>query len=112
PPANMRRPDPPAYKGLIAWLENELDRNAGLHAPAPGLHRLNRTEYANAIRDLLDLGIDPATYLPSDDSSNGFDNMAGTLTLSPTLVEAYVSCAEKISLLAVGEARSPQLVIQ
>ena len=111
PPVNVRRPDPANTKALIAWLENELDRNAVFHAPAPGLHRLNRTEYANAIRDLLDLAIDPSTYLPSDDSSHGFDNMAGTLTLSSTLVEAYVSSAEKISRLAVGEATTPQLVI-
>jgi hypothetical protein len=88
PPASMRRPDPASYKGLIGWLETELDRNAEFHAPPPGLHRLNRTEYANAIRDLFGLEIDPAMYLPSDDSSNGFDNMAGTLTLSSTLVVA------------------------
>jgi len=111
PPANMRRPDAATYKGLITWLENELDRDAAVHAPAPGLHRLNRVEYANAIKDLLDLNIDPAAYLPSDDSSYGFDNMAGSLTLSSTLVESYVSAAEKISRLAMSEATSTQFVI-
>ncbi len=69
------------------------------HLPAPGLHRLNRTEYTNAIRDLLALNIDAATFLPADDSSHGFDNMAGTLTTSPALMEAYLSAAGKISRL-------------
>jgi len=111
PPQGSRRPDEAAYKGLIAWLENELDRNAQPYFPAPGVHRLNRTEYANAIRDLLDLEIDPAKYLPSDDSTRGFDNIAGALGVSSTLVEAYVSAAGKISRLALGEATTPHLVV-
>ncbi|PYS56028.1 MAG: hypothetical protein DMG13_01420 [Acidobacteria bacterium] len=111
PPAGMRRPDPQARKGLIAWLENELDRSAALYMPPPGLHRLNRTEYSNVIKDLLDLDIDAAKYLPSDDSTHGFDNMAGTLGISSTLVEAYVSAAQKISRLAIGEAASPSLTV-
>ena len=69
PPAGARRPEPAVYKAMTAWLENELDRTATPYTPPPGLHRLNRTEYANAIRDLLDLDIDPAKYLPSDDST-------------------------------------------
>ena len=77
----------------------------------PGLHRLNRTEYANVIRDLLDLEIDPGKYLPSDDSTRGFDNIAGALGISSTLVEAYVSAAGKISRLAIGEAATPNLVV-
>src|SRR5437868_5865336 len=76
---------------FITWAENELDKNAAPFMPPPGLHRLNRTEYANVIRDLLDLDIDPANYLPTDDSTHGFDNIAGALNLSPTLVEAYVT---------------------
>ena len=96
---------------MIAWLENELDRGAVPHMPPPGLHRLNRTEYANAIRDLLDLDIDPAKYLPSDDSTHGFDNIAGALGISSTLVEAYVSAAGKISRLAIGEPTTPTLVV-
>lgn len=111
PPAGMPRPDRGVYTSAIAWLEGELDRQAMPYLPAPGLHRLNRTEYANAVRDLLGLEIDPAQYLPSDDSSYGFDNMAGTLGLSSSLVEAYVSAADKISRLAVGEAASPRLVV-
>ncbi len=112
PPAGMRRPDDPrALVELAAWIENEIDASAPVHLAPPGLHRLNRTEYANAIRDLLGLEIDPSVYLPSDDSSFGFDNMAGTLGLSSTLVEAYVSAAGKISRLAVGEAATPRLAI-
>ncbi|HEY3518376.1 MAG TPA: DUF1592 domain-containing protein, partial [Gammaproteobacteria bacterium] len=76
-----------------------------------GLHRLNRTEYTNAVRDLLALNIDAATFLPSDDSSHGFDNMAGTLTTSPALMEAYLSAAGKISRLAIGTETAPTLAV-
>src|SRR5437762_3744168 len=111
PPTGIRRPDRETYKGLIAWLENELDRNAVTYTPPPGLHRLNRTEYANVLEDLLDLNIDPAKYLPSDDSTHGFDNIAGALGISSTLVESYVTAAGKISRLALGEATPPTLVV-
>ena len=111
PPSGMRRPDRAIYQGLITWLENELDRNAATFMPPPGLHRLNRTEYANVIKDLLDLDIDPAKYLPSDDSTHGFDNIAGALGVSSTLVEAYVSAGQKISRLAIGEAATPSLTV-
>ncbi|HTI40815.1 MAG TPA: DUF1592 domain-containing protein [Vicinamibacterales bacterium] len=111
PPAELRRPDPATYEAMITWLENELDRDAPPYTPSPGLHRLNRTEYANAIQDLLDLPIDPAKYLPSDDSTSGFDNIAGALGISSTLVEAYVTAAQKISRLALGEADDPALVV-
>ena len=111
PPKNMNRPDAGTVDSLVVWLEDQLDQSAAAYLPPPGLHRLNRTEYANAIRDMLGLEIDPADYLPSDDSSYGFDNMAGTLGLSSTLVEAYVSAAGKISRLAIGEAAAPRLEI-
>src|SRR6516164_4619896 len=111
PPSGMKRPDPATYKGLITWLENELDRNAVVYTPPPGLHRLNRTEYANVIKDIFDLDIDPGKYLPSDDSTHGFDNIAGALGVSSTLVEAYVSAAQKISRLAMGEPVSSSLVV-
>ena len=111
PPAGSRRPEKAAYDGFITWLENELDRTTPTYAPPPGLHRLNRTEYANVIRDLLDLDIDAAALLPSDDSTHGFDNMAGALGISSTLVEAYVSAAGKISRLAIGEPAAPALVV-
>src|SRR6185436_13647812 len=79
PPSGMPRPDPATRESLIGWLESELDRHATPHLPPPGLHRLNRAEYANAIRDLLALEVDATKFLPSDDSAYGFDNMAGTL---------------------------------
>jgi hypothetical protein len=96
---------------LAAWLEHEIDKDAEPYLPPPGLHRLNRTEYTNAIRDLLGLNIDPTTFLPSDDSSHGFDNMAGTLTTSPALMEAYLSAAGKISRLAIGTETAPTLAV-
>src|SRR5688572_17135822 len=98
-------------EGLAAWLEEQIDENAEPYLPAPGLHRLNRTEYTNAVRDLLALNIDAATFLPSDDSSHGFDNMAGTLTTSPALMEAYLSAAGKISRLAIGTETAPTLAV-
>ena len=111
PPAGMPRPDPATYESMSAWLESELDRNTTPHTPPPGLHRLNRTEYANSVRDLLDLPIDPAKYLPSDDSTSGFDNIAGALGISSTLVEAYVTAAQKISRLALGLPEEPTLAV-
>ena len=80
---------------MITFLENELDRNTVTKLPPPGLHRLNRTEYTNAIRDVLALDIDPSKFLPSDDSTRGFDNIAGALSLSPALLEGYTSAAGK-----------------
>src|SRR5579864_5015607 len=109
PPLGMPRPAPAAYDGLAEWLENELDRAAAAKPSfvPPGIHRVNRTEYANAVRDLLSLEIDPAEFLPVDDSSYGFDNVAGSLGVSPALVEGYMSAAAKISRLAVGHETSP-----
>ena len=111
PPAGLPRPDAATFESMVAWLETELDRQAVPYAPAPGLHRLNRTEYANVVRDLLDLEIDPAKYLPSDDSTYGFDNIAGALGISSTLVDAYVSAAQKIGRLALGYPEPPMLVV-
>jgi len=109
PPQGLPRPEPAAYEALTSALENELDRAAAAkpHLPAPGVHRVNRTEYANAIRDLLALEIDPAAYLPVDDSSYGFDNVVSGLGVSPALVEGYVSAAAKISRLALGHETAP-----
>ena len=103
PPSGLPRPNPATYEALIVSLENDLDRDAVTHLPPPGLHRLNRTEYANVVRDLLALEIDPAKFLPSDDSTRGFDNIAGALSLSPALLEGYTSAAAKISRLAMGD---------
>ena len=111
PPSGRPRPDPPTLERLVRWMEDELDRTAAVHLPPPGLHRLNRAEYANAIRDLLGLKVDPSTFLPSDDSSHGFDNMAGTLTVSPALIEAYLSAAAKVSRLAMGSVTAATQVV-
>ena len=107
PPTGMPRPDRNTLESLIGWMEAELDRHAHTHLPAPGLHRLNRTEYANAIRDLLALEVDATEFLPTDDSTHGFDNIAGALTMSPALMEAYLSAAGKISRLAIGNVTAP-----
>jgi hypothetical protein len=109
PPPGMPRPPLAKYEQLRDWLEAEVDRKAAQH-PNPGsvvLHRLNRTEYSNAIRDLLDLKIEVNTLLPADDSARGFDNVAGSLTISPTLLEAYTTAATRIARTAVGFWKSP-----
>src|SRR6185295_6615696 len=93
-----------ALDAFALKIETGLDRAAAAN-PNPGwtgLHRLNRTEYANSIRDLLALDIDASTLLPADDSSEGFDNIADALAISPALIERYASAAIKISRLAVG----------
>ena len=102
PPVGEPRPDIPTMQALAAALEKDIDANTTIEPGRPGLHRLNRTEYQNTIRDLLALNINAADFLPSDDSANGFDNQAGALSLSPALLEAYLSAAVDISELAVG----------
>ena len=114
PPVGKDRPDYDTVQKLAQALEENIDKSAAARNPhplAPGLHRLNRTEYTNAIRDLLALDIDAAKFLPSDDSSHGFDNMAGTLTTSPALMEAYLSAAGNISRLAMGSDTAPTLAV-
>ena len=104
PPQGSPRPDETTLSALVARLEQRIDRQA-LASPDPGhtpVHRLNRTEYGNAVRDLLDLEIDPTQLLPADDESHGFDNIAGVLRISPSLLEQYLSAARQISGLAVG----------
>jgi hypothetical protein len=110
PPPGIRRPDAESYDRLTAWLENELDRSAaGKVNPGTvgAIHRLNRIEYARAVKDLLEVEVNPAELLPVDDSSDGFDNQADTLTTSSTLLEAYVKAASQISKIAVGRWTSP-----
>jgi hypothetical protein len=111
PPVGKPRPDERTYESFVAALEAELDRVAGVR-PDPGrtptLRRLNRTEYQNAVRDLLGLDIDAAALLPADEANHGFDT-APLGGLSPTLLDRYLSAAQKISRLAVGKApTSPQ----
>ena len=105
PPSGAKRPERKVLDDFATELETRLDRavapNAGLATPA--LHRLNRAEYANAIRDLVALDVDVAALLPSDASSGGFDNIAEALAVSPSLVQGYVSAAMKISRRAVGD---------
>jgi len=104
PPPGKPRPDAEELNVLVSSIANTLDA-AWESSPTlvpPGAHRMNRQEYANAIRDLLDMEIDTSTMLPVDDTSFGFDNMAGSLNSSPALIEAYVAAAAKISRLALG----------
>jgi hypothetical protein len=103
PPAGAKRPDAQTLNSFVTSLENTLD-SAEVKPSSPGLHRLNRTEYANVIRDLLGLEVDATTLLPSDDSTFGFDNMSSALTMSPALMEAYLSAAGKVSRLALATA--------
>ena len=105
PPAGRPRPAPASAIAFRRWLETALDQ-AAVTTPDPGrvpAHRLNRAEYANTIRDLLALEIDGSTILPADDVGHGFDNLAGTLALSPSLMERYLSAARRVSRLAVGD---------
>ena len=105
PPQGMPRPDHATLEAFTAWLETSLDREA-IGRPNPGrasLHRLNRTEYANAVRDLLGLEIDVTSFLPADDESYGFDNIADVLKVSPSLLEQYLAASHKVSSLAVGD---------
>jgi len=104
PPAGVPRPDEATYTSLVSHIETTLDRAAAAH-PDPGrpsVHRLNRAEYANAIRDLLALEVDPVALLPPDDSVNGFDNNADMLSVSPALLERYLAAAGTISAIVVG----------
>src|SRR5262249_10948060 len=101
PPAGARRPDRATLDAFAGSIENAIDGAAAAN-PNPGktpLHRMNRAEYANAIRDLLSLEVDASTLLPADDSSRGFDNVADVLGVSPSLLERYVAAAAKISRL-------------
>ena len=105
PPPGRPRPDQPITDALVSWLENELDQ-AAVARPNPGrtesFHRLNRTEYGNAIRDLLALEVDATSLLPVDQVTDGFDNIADVLSVSPALFDQYLSAARRLSRLAVG----------
>jgi mono/diheme cytochrome c family protein len=118
PPPNAPRPDAQTYDALAGYLETSIDREA-LRSPRPGklalVHRLSRTEYQNAIRDLLAIDalpkeIDYPLLLPADNSASGFDNIADLLFMSPAIMERYLDAAEKISRLAVGDTHAPVIV--
>ena len=106
PPPGIRRPDNAAYDTAAAWLETELDRAAAAH-PNPGrpadLHRLNRTEYANAVRDLIGVEVDAPSMLPPDEQAHGFDTNADALLIAPALLDRYLNAAAKIARLAIGD---------
>jgi mono/diheme cytochrome c family protein len=110
PPPGVRRPDNATYDSVATWLETALDRAAAIH-PNPGrpgeLHRLNRTEYGNAVRDLLGLEIDAKAMLPADEQAHGFSTNADALSMQPALLDRYLSAAAKIARLAVGDASTP-----
>ncbi|MGH9801346.1 MAG: DUF1592 domain-containing protein, partial [Blastocatellia bacterium] len=105
PPAKAPHPEAAETAAFVTWLESSLDRAARLN-PNPGrpaVHRLNRAEYSNAVRDLLAVDVQPGQWLPVDDSGYGFDNIGEVLTLSPALLERYMSAARRVSRLAVGD---------
>ena len=105
PPAGLPHPSAATEKQFTDWLESELDR-AAIANPNPGhptIHRLNRNEYSNAVRDLLALDAKPGDKLPLDDSGYGFDNIGDVLSLSPMLLERYLSVARSVAALAVGD---------
>ena len=113
PPAGRPRPDAATTAALTTWLETALDREAAANPDpgAPAIHRLNRAEYRNAVRDLLGLDLDHARDLPADDSGYGFDNIGDVLTVSPLHVEQYVAAARRVSRLAVGNL-TPRPVVE
>src|SRR5262249_3035474 len=105
PPPGLPHADTAATGSFVRSIEEELDRASAAH-PDPGrpaVHRLNRAEYSNAIRDLLAVDIQPGSLLPIDDSGYGFDNIGDVLSVSPVLLERYISAARLISRLAVGD---------
>jgi mono/diheme cytochrome c family protein len=107
PPPGMPRPDEPTTEAFLAWAQTHLDE-AAAKAPDPGrvaLHRLNRDEYANAVRDLFALEVSPAALLPQDDTSDGFDNIADVLQTSPVFLDQYISAARTVAIGAVGDAK-------
>jgi mono/diheme cytochrome c family protein len=110
PPPGIRRPDNATYDAVADWLETELDHAAASHVN-PGrtasLHRLNRTEYANAVRDLIAVDVDAQAMLPPDEQAYGFDTNAEALAMQPALLDRYVAAAANIARRAVGDAKMP-----
>jgi mono/diheme cytochrome c family protein len=107
PPPGSPRPAPEVYDATATWLEGELDRTAQPNPGRPALRRLNRAEYGNAIRDLLDLHVDVESLLLPDDAAFGFDNIGDLLDVSPSLLERYLTVADRVSALAVGDPATP-----
>jgi len=114
PPPNAKRPDASSLKALATSLESRIDAAASkeVRVVAPELHRVNRNEYHNSIRDLLAVDEDVSAFLPPDEKTGGFDNMADALSVTPALMEGYVRAAEKISRDAVGDPQAPPVMVQ
>ncbi|HWD99505.1 MAG TPA: DUF1592 domain-containing protein [Bryobacteraceae bacterium] len=110
PPVGLPRPDGATYETVAGWLESELDRAAAVH-PNPGrpsnLHRLNGAEYANAVRDLIGIQVNPGELLPPDEQAFGFDNNADALLMQPALLDRYLSAAAGIARVAIGDPTMP-----
>jgi hypothetical protein len=112
PPPRLPKPDPLARDSFVSWLESRLESAAQTNPNpgAPAIHRLNRAEYSNAVRDLLALDLDHSSSLPADDAGYGFDNIGDVLTISPLHMEKYMAAARRVSRLAVGTFRSKPAV--
>ena len=115
PPPKLPRPDNATYDAVAAWLESSIDRAAAAHVN-PGrsasLHRLNRAEYANAVRDLIAVDVDAQAILPPDEQAFGFENNAEALSMQPALLDRYVSAAASISRRAVGDPTIPPTFVR
>ena len=115
PPPGQKQPDNQTVRSFVSWMENNLDHVATTQAEDPGrvaLHRLNRKEYANAIWDLLAVKVDANTILPTDDTINGFDNVANVLQVSPSFLDQYLSAARSVAVDAVGEIPNHPVGVQ
>ncbi len=113
PPPGEKQPDQATVDSFVSWMEGNLDQAAAAHPDAGyvSLHRLNRVEYARAVKDLLDVEVDPAALLPQDTKSDGFDNVASVLKVSPTFLDQYISAARTVAALAVGSAHASQAIV-
>jgi len=113
PPPGEKQPDQATIDSFVAWMEGNLDKAAAAHPDAGyvSLHRLNRVEYARAVRDLLNVEVDPTDLLPQDTKSDGFDNVASVLKVSPTFLDQYISAARTVAALAVGSAHASQAIV-
>ena len=115
PPPKLPRPDNATYDKVASYLESEIDRSAAAHVNpgrAASLHRLNRAEYANAVRDLIAVEVDPKQVLPPDEQAFGFENNAEALSMQPALLDRYVSAASQISRRAVGDSTIPPTFVR
>jgi hypothetical protein len=113
PPPGEKQPDQATINAFVSWMEDNLDKAAAAHPDAGyvSLHRLNRVEYASAVKDLLAVEVDPSALLPQDTKSDGFDNVASVLKVSPTFLDQYISAARTVAALAVGSAHAARAIV-